>query len=75
MNNCIGMGSYSMSMSKRDCVCLVLASKGERVDIEIDSGWNVRQCHTNDNFTASKEAWSVAKRIAAKLKKAYAKAA
>lgn len=75
MNNCIGMGSYSMSMSKRDCVCLVLASKGERVDIEIDSGWNVRQCHTNDNLTASKEAWSVAKRIAAKLKKAYAKAA
>lgn len=76
MGNCIGSGHYSMRMSLRSCVCLVLASKGERVDVEIDSqskgGWTVHQCYAKKNSRASDAARKIAEKIAAALKKHYA---
>ena len=71
MGNCIGGGNYSFRMGKRQCVCLVLASKGERVDVEIGSDWKVRQCYTNQNARPSDVAAKIAARIAAALKKHY----
>lgn len=71
MHNCIGGGGYSLSMSRRECVCLVLASEGERVDVEIDSGWKVKQCYTKNNSKASDAARKIAEKIAAALKKHY----
>ena len=72
MGNCIGGGSYSERMSLRQCVCLVLASKNERVDVEIADGWTVRQCYTKQNARPSDAAAKIAARIAAALKKHYA---
>ena len=72
MHNCIGGGNYSLAMSKRECVCLVLASKGERADVEIGNDWRVVQCHSKHNSTASKAANKIAARIAAALKRHYA---
>ncbi len=71
MGNCIGGGNYSFRMGKRQCVCLVLASKGERVDVEIGNDWRVRQCYTNKNARPSDAAAKIADSIAAALKKHY----
>ena len=72
MGNCIGGGDYSLGMSRRDCVCLVLASEGERVDVEIGKDWKVRQCYTRYNARPSDAAAKIAARIAAALKRHYA---
>lgn len=72
MKNCIGGGNYSLAMSRRQCVCLVLSGPNERVDVEIGADWKVRQRYTTNNQRPTDEAIKLAERIAAALKKHYA---
>jgi len=75
MHNCIGGGRYSMDMAKRNCVCFVLASEDERVDVAIGSDWKVRECYAKFNKAPRPEAAKVAARIARALERGFAKAA
>ena len=76
MNNCVGNGVYGRGILEGNTLILMLkgADGKSYCDIEISRRtWKVRQCYTKGNQLPPDEVQKLAKRIAAELKKVYAK--
>ena len=76
MNNCVGNGVYGRGILEGDTLIVMLKSANGKsyCDIEIERDtWRVRQCYTKGNQLPPDEVQKLAMRIAAELKKIYAK--
>ena len=76
MNNCVGNGVYGRGILEGDTLIVMLKDSRGRsyCDIEIERNtWRVRQCYTKGNKLPPDEVRKLAMRIAAALKKIYAK--
>ena len=76
MNNCVGNGVYGRGILEGDTLIVMLKSANGKsyCDIEIERNtWRVRQCYTKGNHLPPDKIRKLAMRIAAELKKIYAK--